>query len=108
MREIFRSCWVGQKGVVRLERKQFMSDFQGIGLVKPILRALKSAGYMHPTPIQDQAITPLMEHKDLLGIAQTGTGKTAAFALPTLHLLATGGKKALRREPRGLILAPTR
>ncbi len=85
-----------------------MSDFQGIGLVKPILRALKSAGYMHPTPIQDQAITPLMEHKDLLGIAQTGTGKTAAFALPTLHLLATGGKKALRREPRGLILAPTR
>ena len=85
-----------------------MSDFQKIGLAKPILRALKSAGYTHPTPIQDQAITPLMEHNNLLGIAQTGTGKTAAFALPTLHLLATGGKKALRREPRALILAPTR
>ena len=85
-----------------------MSNFQRIGLAKPILRALKSAGYTHPTPIQDQAITPLMEHKDLLGIAQTGTGKTAAFALPTLHLLATEGKKALRREPRALILAPTR
>ena len=85
-----------------------MSDFQSIGLAKPILRALESEGYTDPTPIQDQAITPMMERKDLLGIAQTGTGKTAAFALPTLHLLATGGKKALRREPRALILAPTR
>jgi len=85
-----------------------MSGFQSIGLAKPILRALKSEGYTDPTPIQDQAITPMMERKDLLGIAQTGTGKTAAFALPTLHLLATGGKKALRREPRALILAPTR
>ncbi len=85
-----------------------MSDFQSIGLAKPILRALESEGYTDPTPIQDQAITPMMQRKDLLGIAQTGTGKTAAFALPTLHLLATGAKKALRREPRALILAPTR
>ena len=85
-----------------------MSNFQSIGLAKPLLRALKSEGYTDPTPIQDHAITPMMERKDLLGIAQTGTGKTAAFALPTLHLLATGGKKALRREPRALILAPTR
>ena len=62
--------------------------FASLGVAEPILRALSAENYTHPTPIQAQAIPALLSGRDLLGIAQTGTGKTAAFALPILHRLA--------------------
>ena len=79
-----------------------------MGLAKPLLRALETEGYTTPTPIQAQAITPVMSGRDLLGIAQTGTGKTAAFALPILHRLAADKRPAPRRGARVLVLSPTR
>jgi ATP-dependent RNA helicase RhlE len=84
------------------------STFRSLGLSDGILRALEAIGYHTPTPIQSQAIPPLLAGKDLLGIAQTGTGKTAAFGLPLLQGLAQAGQRAAPREPRALILAPTR
>ncbi len=87
-----------------------LTQFTDFGLAAPILKALAQAGYVTPTPIQAQAIPPAMQGKDLCGIAQTGTGKTASFALPILHRLATesAGKPAPRRSCRVLVLAPTR
>ena len=85
-----------------------MTNFASLGLAEPLLRALAHEGYDAPTPIQSQAIPPLMEGRDLLGIAQTGTGKTAAFSLPILHRLRAENKKAAPREARVLVLAPTR
>ena len=85
-----------------------MTNFTDLGLTAPLLKALAAEGYEIPTPIQAQAIPHLLEGRDLLGIAQTGTGKTAAFALPMLQYLAA---KATRPEPRtcrALILSPTR
>jgi ATP-dependent RNA helicase RhlE len=84
------------------------SDFRSLGLSDGILTALERIGYHTPTPIQVQAIPPLLAGKDLLGIAQTGTGKTAAFSLPLLQRLADQGDKAAAGQPRALILAPTR
>ncbi len=87
-------------------------EFTPLLLAKPILDALKAEGYTTPTPIQTQAIPPALEGRDILGIAQTGTGKTAAFALPILHqMLRAEAVQTLRtqgRAPRALILAPTR
>ena len=81
--------------------------FADFGLAEPILRALKAEGYEIPTPIQAQAVPAVMAGRDVVGLAQTGTGKTAAFALPVLHRL--GLTPPLRpREPRCLVLAPTR
>ena len=85
-----------------------VTQFIDLGLAKPLLKALASEGYEKPTPIQAQAIPPVMAGKDLLGIAQTGTGKTAAFALPILHRLAEDRKPAPRRGARCLVLSPTR
>ncbi|MCJ2035052.1 DEAD/DEAH box helicase, partial [Methylobacterium sp. J-068] len=68
--------------------------FTDFGLAQPVLRALQAAGYKSPTPIQAQAIAPAMQGRDLCGIAQTGTGKTAAFALPILHRLAETPRRA--------------
>ncbi len=85
-----------------------LSDFDGLGLAEPLIRALSADGYERPTPIQRRAIPSLLEGRDLLGIAQTGTGKTAAFALPILHHLSAFGTKPESRRPRALILAPTR
>jgi ATP-dependent RNA helicase RhlE len=85
-----------------------MTSFDGLGLAEPLQRALKSEKYTKPTPIQAQAIPLLIEGRDLLGIAQTGTGKTAAFALPLLHRLAATKQARVPRSPRALILAPTR
>ena len=85
-----------------------MKTFTDLGLAKPLLQALATEGYETPTPIQAQAIPLVMEGKDLLGIAQTGTGKTAAFALPILHRLAADRKQPLRRSCRVLVLSPTR
>src|ERR1041385_8737138 len=84
-------------------------SFEDLALVEPIRRALKEEGYSIPTPIQAQAIPPLLAGRDLLGIAQTGTGKTAAFALPILQRLAAAKPAALRRKTaRVLVLTPTR
>ena len=78
-------------------------------MIEPLLRAIKSEGYTKPTPIQEQSIPVVLQKRDLLGCAQTGTGKTAAFALPILQLLAAGEKKAGQKQPiRALILTPTR
>lgn len=84
--------------------------FSELGLIEPILRAVKAAGYVTPTPIQLQAIPPVIAGRDLLGCAQTGTGKTAAFALPILHRLAQAGNPARGsgRRIRVLVLSPTR
>ena len=85
-----------------------MTQFTDFGLAKPLLRALADEGYTDPTPIQAQAIPGVMEGRDLQGIAQTGTGKTAAFALPILHRLAAERKQPLRKGARVLVLSPTR
>src|SRR5215210_5886122 len=86
-----------------------MTTFDQMGLIEPILKALNEEGYTKPTPIQHQAIPHLLEGKDLLGCAQTGTGKTAAFAIPILQNLHS--EKAMQRGPKhikALILTPTR
>src|SRR5271165_7050222 len=80
--------------------------FSKLGLSAKVLAAVKAAGYTTPTPIQDQAIPHVLAHRDVLGIAQTGTGKTAAFVLPMLTMLEKGRARA--RMPRTLILEPTR
>lgn len=85
-----------------------MTKFDEFGFAAPILRALTAVGYSTPTPIQAQAIPTILAGRDLLGIAQTGTGKTAAFALPILHLLAQRPFKAPRGGCRVLVLSPTR
>ena len=85
-----------------------MSYFSDLGLAEPIVRALDAKGYTTPTPIQIQAIPALLEGRDLLGIAQTGTGKTAAFALPSLHHLMTRPAQRMDRGCRMLVLSPTR
>ena len=85
-----------------------MSYFSDLGLAEPLLRALETKGYADPTPIQRQAIPALMERRDLLGIAQTGTGKTAAFSLPSLHRLAADAKPRQNAGCRMLVLSPTR
>ncbi len=82
--------------------------FSALGLCEPIMRALADRNYQEATPIQSQAIPYLLEGRDLWGCAQTGTGKTAAFALPILQLLSEKNERALPKQPRALILAPTR
>ena len=84
------------------------TSFAGLGLSRRLLRALEDADYQTPTPIQTQAIPLLLDGFDLLGIAQTGTGKTAAFTLPLLHNLEEDNERAGRRGARALVLAPTR
>ena len=82
--------------------------FQDLGLSEPLLRAIGEKGYTDPTPIQQQAILPVLEGRDLQGCAQTGTGKTAAFTLPILQLLAAEPAAKGRREIRALVITPTR
>src|SRR6059058_4987270 len=77
--------------------------FTDLGLPEPLLRALADVGYESPSPIQAATIPPLLQGRDVLGQAQTGTGKTAAFALPVLARL-----DAAQRAPQALVLAPTR
>ena len=90
--------------VERLEK----SNFDSLSLNKSLIRALSEAGYKNPTSIQIQAIPKVIEGKDLLAIAQTGTGKTAAFSLPILNHINSSQSKTKNRLPRALILAPTR
>ena len=80
--------------------------FSDLGLSDKVLAAVEAAGYETPTPIQEQAIPHVLQRKDVLGVAQTGTGKTASFTLPMLSLLESGRARA--RMPRTLILEPTR
>jgi len=83
--------------------------FNDLGLIDPILKAVSEKGYTHPTPIQEQAIPILLKGKDLLGSAQTGTGKTAAFTIPILQHLAEGAPpKKNSRKIQALIVTPTR
>ena len=82
--------------------------FQDLGLSEPLLRAIGEKGYTDPTPIQQQAIPPALEGRDLQGCAQTGMGKTAAFTLPILQLLAAEPAAKGRREIRALVVTPTR
>jgi ATP-dependent RNA helicase RhlE len=84
------------------------SQFSELGLAEPIERALHARNHTIPTPIQARAIPQLLAGKDMLGIAQTGTGKTAAFALPILHQLSAERGASRPRSPRALVLAPTR
>ncbi len=81
-------------------------EFHSLGLSRELLQAVEKQGYTTPTPIQAQSIPAIIEGKDLMGGAQTGTGKTAAFALPILHTLS--GTKRKNRNPRALVLTPTR
>ena len=85
-----------------------MSYFSDLGLAEPLLRALEAKGYTDPSPIQRKSIPSLLEGRDLLGIAQTGTGKTAAFSLPSLHRLAADPKPRANAGCRMLVLSPTR
>ncbi|QGZ95100.1 DEAD/DEAH box helicase [Terricaulis silvestris] len=88
------------------ETAQSQITFDDLGLSEATLRAVKEGGYNTPTPIQAQAIPEVLKGRDILGIAQTGTGKTAAFVLPMIDILAAGRARA--RMPRTLILEPTR
>src|ERR1700748_270102 len=84
-------------------------SFEKLKLIEPILRALKTEGYTTPTPLQQQAIPPILQHRDLLGCAQTGTGKTAAFAIPILQLLYQDRLQHKEQKTiKALILTPTR
>lgn len=83
--------------------------FKELGIIEPILMALKEKGYTQPTPIQEQSIPILLNRGDLLGSAQTGTGKTAAFAIPIIQNLHTGEQPTRKRRPiRSLVITPTR
>jgi len=83
-------------------------EFNELNLINPLLKAVEEEGYTEPTPIQIKAIPHLLDGRDLMGCAQTGTGKTAAFALPILQTLSNEKPKGKRRPVRALILAPTR
>ena len=91
-------------------------SFNDLQLIEPVLQALSKEGYTKPTPIQEQAIPIVLQRRDLLGCAQTGTGKTAAFAIPLLQLMHLEGEQQQqqpstgqgRRRIRALVLTPTR
>lgn len=84
-----------------------MNNFESLGLSKQLLRSVEAEGYETPTPVQSQSIPPLLSGRDVLGVAQTGTGKTAAFALPVLQVL-NRSKPQSKRHIRALVLSPTR
>lgn len=88
--------------------RYILENFQELDLIEPLQRAIAAENYEAPSEIQAQAIPPCLEGRDLLGCAQTGTGKTAAFSLPMLQLLSKGKPQTGKRPPRALILTPTR
>ena len=85
-----------------------MKSFSELALIEPLQQAIRDSGYVEPTPIQVQAIPVLLQGKDLLGCAKTGTGKTAAFALPILQRLSTRTDRPHPRSMRTLVIVPTR
>ncbi len=93
-------------GLCVISQQTSNMTFEELGLSDPLLKAIGDAGYESPTPIQAKAIPHLLMGRDIVGIAQTGTGKTASFTLPMIEILATGRARA--RMPRSLILEPTR
>jgi superfamily II DNA/RNA helicase len=102
-----------QRTARRLRRRAFkkassLTSFQDLKLNGAITRALTEEKYVTPTPIQAQTIPTVMSGRDMIGIAQTGTGKTAAFALPILHRLAENPRSPERRSCRVVVLSPTR
>jgi len=99
-----RRTQLGAAGATKTQRDDML--FSDLGLGPEVLKAVADAGYTEPTPIQAQAIPHVLLGRDLLGVAQTGTGKTASFTLPMIEILASGRAKA--RMPRSLILEPTR
>jgi len=90
------------------KREKTNMKFENLRIIEPILKALAEEGYKAPTPIQEQAIPHALEGKDILGCAQTGTGKTAAFAIPIIQNIHGQGNKGLSRKIQSLILTPTR
>jgi ATP-dependent RNA helicase RhlE len=88
--------------------RRLLNSFNDFGLAEPILRALAQENYITPTPIQAQTIPSALSGRDIVGIAQTGTGKTASFALPILHRLAAARRSVERKSCRVLVLSPTR
>ena len=82
--------------------------FAKLGLIEPLLRTLQTLDYTTPTPIQAKAIPAVLAGRDLMAAAQTGTGKTAGFALPVLQRLALEGEKVASNSIRALVLVPTR
>jgi len=94
--------------VARYEQDSILTSFDSFGLADPIIRALAEEQYSTPTPIQIDAIPLVVAGRDVIGIAQTGTGKTAAFALPILNRLAANRKPLEKKSPRVLVLSPTR
>src|SRR5512135_1403044 len=89
-------------------KTSLLSSFGEFGLAEPILRALAQENYATPTPIQAQTIPLALSGRDVVGIAQTGTGKTAAFALPILHRILANRIKPQPKSCRVLVLSPTR
>jgi superfamily II DNA/RNA helicase len=100
------SAHLSHRVIPKLAAIQGMTDFSDLGLSAPTLQAVADTGYTTATPIQVQAIPVVLAGRDVLGIAQTGTGKTAAFTLPMIDRLVAGRSKA--RMPRSLVIAPTR
>ena len=98
-----------QKSLIRKPFQIIKMSFENLNLIEPIQRALKTEGYERPTPIQEQAIPIILQRKDLLGCAQTGTGKTAAFAIPIIQILHDTYNPAKgKRQIKALIVTPTR
>lgn len=94
-----------------ISNKHFKNNhlqFKDLKLIAPILNALDAVGYTNPTPIQEQAIPVIFDKKDILGCAQTGTGKTAAFAIPILQMLSYSKVKSVNKRIRVLVMTPTR
>jgi ATP-dependent RNA helicase RhlE len=102
-----RVASAGDAAVAQLE-SQLLTPFQSFGLAEPIARALAEEKHLVPTPIQTQTVPLALSGRDIIGIAQTGTGKTAAFALPILHQLSAKRMPAERKSCRVLVLSPTR
>jgi superfamily II DNA/RNA helicase len=100
------SITVASPSTLNNEINSTQQGFDGLGLSPSVLKAVQESGYTAPTPIQTRGIPVVLKHRDLIGIAQTGTGKTASFTLPMIEILARGRAKA--RMPRSLILEPTR
>ncbi len=98
-----------QKSLIRKPSQIIKMSFENLDLIEPIKKALETEGYETPTPIQEQAIPIILQRKDLLGCAQTGTGKTAAFAIPILQILHENQYSSKRkRQIKALIVTPTR
>src|ERR1700739_4134460 len=94
--------------LARKQKAYSLTSFDGFGLNEAITRAIAEEKYASPTPIQVQTIPIVMSRPDVIGIPQTGTGKTAAFALPILHQLAAQARSPERKSCRILVLSPTR